>query len=153
MHYLGDIPEQLSALEEVFIQAEPEGTILQGPLRVSKISHHKGQVFLLSLKEIQNRSEAESLAKSFVAIPRDEAPELPEETYYVQDLIGFVCKNAEGEVLGKVKHMVQGHQDILVIETPEQKEHWVPFVYELVPEVDVKTREMLITPPEGLFDL
>lgn len=30
---------------------------------------------------------------------------------------------------------------------------WVPFVEEIVPDVDMSRREMLITPPKGLLDL
>lgn len=153
IHYIGDFPEQLEVLEEVLVQQEPDGPIIQGPFTVERVSHHKGQVFLLSLAEIDNRTAAEALSKLFLAIPKAAAIDLPEETYYVQDLIGFVCKDTQGQVLGEVAHIIQGHQDLLVVKTPEGKEHWVPFVFEMVPEVHVEQGEMVLTPAPGLFDL
>lgn len=153
IHYLGDFPEQLEALEEVLIQNAPEGPIVDGPFKVTRVSHHKNNVYLLSLAEITNRTAAEALAKQFLAIPKADALELPEETYYVQDLIGFACKDSEGQLLGHVEHIIQGHQDLLVVKTPEGKEHWVPFVFEMVPEIHVAQQEMVLTPAPGLFDL
>lgn len=153
IHFLGDFPEQLEVLEKVLVQAEPDGPIVDGPFEMQSVSHHKGQVYLLTLKEITHRTAAEALAKQFLAIPKAEALELPEETYYVQDLIGFVCKDEHGETLGTVAHIIQGHQDLLVVKTPEGKEHWVPFVFEMVPEVHLEQREMVLTPAPGLFDL
>ena len=152
MRYLGDLPEQLLAIKSVYLQQTPEAPV-EGPFAVEHLQVHKGQTYLLKLKGIDNRSAAESYAKQFVSIARAEAPDLPEETYYVDDLIGFTCVDADGETIGSVKHIVQGHQDLLVVATPDGKEHWVPFVFEMVPELDVDRREMVLTPPPGLFDL
>ena len=43
-------------------------------------------------------------------------------------------------------------QDRVVIETPDGVKGEVPFVGELVPEVDVEKRRIVVDLPEGLFE-
>ena len=44
-------------------------------------------------------------------------------------------------------------QDLLTVTTDEGKEILVPFVDEIVPEVNIEDGYILITPPAGLFEL
>jgi 16S rRNA processing protein RimM len=42
-------------------------------------------------------------------------------------------------------------QDLLAVES-SKGEILIPFVYEIVPLVDIKAKQITITPPEGLLD-
>jgi 16S rRNA processing protein RimM len=44
-------------------------------------------------------------------------------------------------------------QDLLVIEDEDGKEVLIPFVEEIVPEVNVADGYVVLTPPAGLFEL
>jgi 16S rRNA processing protein RimM len=44
-------------------------------------------------------------------------------------------------------------QDLLVVEAPDGKEILIPFVEQIVPEVNVAEGFVLLTPPAGLFDI
>jgi 16S rRNA processing protein RimM len=44
-------------------------------------------------------------------------------------------------------------QDLLVIEDEAGKEVLIPFVEEIVPEVNVADGYVVLTPPAGLFEL
>lgn len=153
IHSLSDFPERLLNLTEIYLLADPDAVQAQGPFKVLTIQQHKAKVFILHLANLKTRNQAEAVDKYFIAVPSTDTMELPEDTFYARDLIGFQVYDQAGEQLGVVSQLVQGHQDLIVFETPAKTEHWIPFVLELVPEVDVKNKRMVICPPAGLMEL
>lgn len=150
---LSDFPERFLELEQLFLLTDPDAAKAQGPFHVENIQHVKGKQYLLFLKELKTRTAAEALEKRFIGIPATAAEELPEDTFYARDLIGFAVTDTAGHTLGQVSQVIQSHQDLIVVQTPDAKEHWIPFVVELVPEVDVPGRRLVIAPVEGLLEL
>lgn len=80
-------------------------------------------------------------------------PELEEEdAYREQDLVGFKVLDQNNQLLGVVKginfHYVQ---DLLEIEANDGSEVLLPFVYDLVPEINEGSKEIIVDPPAGLF--
>jgi len=108
---------------------------------------------VLFLEGISDRSQAETLIKAILLI-ETEVTELPEEpeAWYDHQLVGLkalVGAEVVGEVI-RVDHLPS--QDILAIETA-RGEVLVPFVKQIVPEVDVASGRITLTPPEGLFEV
>jgi 16S rRNA processing protein RimM len=65
----------------------------------------------------------------------------------VLQLIGCIAHLQSGEKFGEVSDVINlPGQDLLAIET-EQGETLIPFVRQLVPEVDVKNKRMVVIPP------
>ena len=59
-----------------------------------------------------------------------------------------------GERVGEVADVLHlPGQDVLAVAREGGGEALVPFVAEIVPEVDVAGRRIVIDPPEGLLDL
>jgi 16S rRNA processing protein RimM len=56
-------------------------------------------------------------------------------------------------VVGEVREVLHlpGH-DVLAVTRPDGTEVLVPFVSEIVPEVDIAANRLLVTPPPGLLD-
>jgi 16S rRNA processing protein RimM len=108
---------------------------------------------VLFLEGISDRSQAETLIKAILLI-ETEVTELPEEpeAWYDHQLVGLkalVGAEVVGEVI-RVDHLPS--QDILAIETA-RGEVLVPFVKQIVPEVDIASGQITLTPPEGLFEV
>ncbi|WP_368661054.1 PRC-barrel domain-containing protein, partial [Corynebacterium stationis] len=60
----------------------------------------------------------------------------------------------DGEVIGEVTGITHGPvQSLLEAKLDNGKEALIPFVEEIVPEVDLEEGTCTITPPEGLLDL
>lgn len=153
VHSLSDLPERFLDLEEIWLLTDPDAESAKGPFRVEDVKPYKGNTYLIELEGIEDRTAAEAVVKLFIGLPAGQAPELPEDTYYVRDLIGFEIVDTAGTVLGEVSQVVQSHQDLLVLKTPAGSEHWIPFVKALVPEVDLAARRLVVAPVEGLLDL
>jgi 16S rRNA processing protein RimM len=124
-----------------------------GPLVVDVIRWHSGRL-LLTVAGVRDRNAAETLRNVLlvVDVPDDETPEDPEE-FYDHQLIGLVAVDAAGTELGKVTDVLHlPSQELLAVATPDAREVLVPFVTEIVPEIDVRGGRLVMTPPVGLFD-
>ena len=57
-------------------------------------------------------------------------------------------------VVGKVTALnTAPAQDLLMVTTPDGEEILIPFVEQIVPEVNVSEGYILLTPPDGLFEV
>ena len=100
---------------------------------------------------VDDRDAAESLAKAILWVEQsdDEAPE--PDAWYDHQLVGLAVVR-DGERIGQVAHIEHlPAQDLLVVKT-KGREVMVPFVQAIVPEVDIETGTVTITPPAGLFE-
>ena len=70
-----------------------------------------------------------------VTIPREEAPALPEGSYYIADLLGSEIVTEEGVLLGTLKDITQAATDIYVLDTGK-KEILFPAASGVVVNVD-----------------
>jgi len=152
IYSLSDFPERLLELEEIYLLTDPEAATAQGPFRVEEAQPYKGRTFLIYLEGVEDRSAAEALGKLYLGLPIEQAVELPEDTFYARDLIGFAVVDTAGTELGVVSELIQSHQDLIVLKTPLGSEHWIPFVKAIVPEVDVAGRRLVVAPLEGLLE-
>ncbi|MEO0023761.1 MAG: hypothetical protein RL196_202 [Actinomycetota bacterium] len=108
---------------------------------------------VLFLKDINDRSAAETLVKAILLVNADLSEASDEEdAWFDHQLVGLAVLRdgiQVGEVI-RVDHFPA--QDLLVVKTPTVDEVLVPFVKAIVPVVDMATRTVTVTPPIGLFE-
>ncbi|GAA0632342.1 ribosome maturation factor RimM [Sporichthya brevicatena] len=123
-----------------------------GPLEITGARWHSGRL-LLTFAGVADRTAAEALrnVRLVVEIPDDETPEDPED-FYDHQLVGLGVVDAAGTDLGTVTDVLHlPSQELLAVRTPDGREVLVPFVHEIVPEVDLAAKRVRVTPPPGLF--
>ena len=69
-----------------------------------------------------------------------------------EDLVGLEVVTADGDLVGTVTGLELGPQDRLVVAV-EGGVVRIPFVEEIVPEIDEDTRRVVVAPPAGLLEL
>lgn len=124
-----------------------------GPLTVAAGRVHSGRL-LLRFEGVQDRTAAEALRGTMLIAEVDpaEVPEDPEE-FYDHQLIGLDVVLADGTPVGELTEVVHlPYQDLLTVRLPDGREALVPFVVEIVPEIDLEEQRVVITPPPGLID-
>lgn len=85
--------------------------------------------------EVADRTAAEKLRGTALAVPRSALPPLAEGEYYHADLIGLPAVSTTGEALGACIGVENyGAGDVLEIERPNGKRFMVPMREEAVPE-------------------
>ncbi|MBD1537184.1 ribosome maturation factor RimM [Arthrobacter sp. S13_S34] len=123
-----------------------------GPLTVNSARWNK-DILLLGFDEIRTRNEAETLRGAKLFIETEQLDEDDDEGWYEHELVGLEARIGP-RVVGKVTALnTMPVQDLLMVTTPEGKEILVPFVEQIVPEVNVDGGFILLTPPDGLFEL
>lgn len=143
-----DAPEERFEPGAVF-RVDPAA---QGPLTVSSARWNK-EILVLGFEEIADRNAAEVLRGAKLFIESDETADDEDGAWYEHELVGLEARVGD-EVVGKVSALrTMTVQDLLIIERSDGEEILVPFVEEIVPEVDVEGGFVLLTPPEGLLEL
>ena len=69
---------------------------------IEEVKYHKNQA-LIKFKGIDDIDNAERLRNCLIKIRREDEEELPEDTYYIVDLIGLEVFSDEDEKLGTLK--------------------------------------------------
>ena len=79
---------------------------------------------------------------------------LSKDEYHYHDLMGLEARSGSQKALiGYVTDLIKGGNDLLEIELVEGKKVLVPFVKEIIPEIEIKEKWLLINPPPGLLEL
>lgn len=121
-------------------------------LVIESVRPHGGGL-LIGFEGVTDRTGAEALRGILLEMQRDrsEQPTGSDEFYDV-DLVGLEVRDEAGAALGIVTEVVhRPAQDLLSIRDADGQSWLLPFVAELVPEVDVIAGVITASPPPGLI--
>ncbi|WP_405722590.1 ribosome maturation factor RimM [Streptomyces sp. NBC_01537] len=124
-----------------------------GPLTIETGRVHSGRL-LLRFEGVKDRTAAEGLRNTLLIAEVDpaELPEDPEE-FYDHQLMDLDVVLADGTAVGRISEISHlPYQDLLVVKRPDGSEVMIPFVEEIVPEIDLEEQRAVINPPPGLLD-
>ncbi|WP_406455314.1 ribosome maturation factor RimM [Streptomyces sp. NBC_00876] len=132
------------------LATEPAST---GPLTIETGRVHSGRL-LLRFEGVRDRTAAEALRNTLLIADVDpaELPEDPEE-FYDHQLMDLDVVLADGTEVGRITEITHlPSQDLFIVERPDGTEVMIPFVEEIVAEIDLEEQRAVITPPPGLID-
>ncbi|MFH8499632.1 ribosome maturation factor RimM [Streptomyces coeruleorubidus] len=124
-----------------------------GPLTIETGRVHSGRL-LLRFEGVSDRTGAEALRNTLLIADVD-PEELPEgeDEYYDHQLIDLDVVTADGTEVGRITEISHlPTQDLFIVECPDGSEVMIPFVEEIVAEIDLEEQKAVITPPPGLID-
>lgn len=108
---------------------------------------------ILAFEGVTDRNEAETLKGSKLFLAKADRRRLGDDEYWPEDLIGLEAFDGDGNHLGSVSDVaLDAAQARLVISTVDGRTVEVPFVDELVPDVDVDGGQVVLRPIRGLLD-
>lgn len=136
---LTDFPERFSALKTVFLK---RGESVIGEARVKRIRFAVGQIHI-ALSGITNREASEALQGVEICVRENERWTLPENSFYISDLIGCEARGEDGTEIGILRNVISGPQDILEI-SDGKNEFLVPFVEDWVGRINLPERTIEI---------
>ena len=100
-----------------------------------------------------DRTAAERLRGSYIEIDEQDLPTLPDDEYYVDDLVGLEVVTTEGEPVGRLSEVLgTGANDVYVVQRPGQKDALIPAINDVVISVDLGAKRMVIQVIPGLLD-
>ncbi|BDH71336.1 ribosome maturation factor RimM [Streptomyces sp. PLM4] len=129
---------------------DPPGT---GPLTIETGRVHSGRL-LLRFAGVSDRTGAEALRNTLLIaeVDPEELPDDPEE-FYDHQLMDLDVVTEDGVEVGRITEISHlPSQDLFIVERPDGSEVMIPFVAEIVAEIDLDEQRAVITPPPGLID-
>ena len=149
VYHYSDYKERFEELEEILTERRGKFTAY----KIENVRYQKNTA-ILKLKGVDDRNAAEALKESDIFITEDDLRELPEDTFYVKDLIGCKVLNEENGVqIGVIKDVLQNSaQDIYQISLQNGKETLIPVVGEFVREVSIAEKCVKIHLIPGFID-
>ncbi len=154
-----DDPARFKKLKRVLLDTGKEKL----PLEISQVRFFKNLV-ILKFRGIENINDVEKYKGKSLLISREQAVKCEEGEYFIADLIGLKAKTEDGQLLGKVKDVLQtGANDVYVIQvdadspyasrvSDKKKELLLPAIQECIRNIDLADRTMQVHLMAGLLE-
>lgn len=136
---LTNIPSRLAAGKSL--------TLNGAMIKVEESRIDKGR-YVLRLEGVKKIEQAEALKWAYLYVSEDEKPDLEDDEYLVDDLLGMKVVDQDGNDLGKVEEVLEyPAHDLLVV-----GELMIPAVDEFVTLVDFDAETIHVNVIEGLIE-
>lgn len=147
-----DVPEQrfASGVELYISRRDIERTV--DTITVER-SHWHSDKLLVQFEGVTDRSQAEALTGSWVAIDQELAGDAGEDAYWDHELIGLQAVCADGAPIGEVMDVTHASSQPLLHIGHEGRTSLVPFVAAFVTGVDLTSGTVTLDLPDGLLEL
>lgn len=139
-----DFPERFSPSREVFVNRQP--------MTIESIDWRKGRA-IIKLSAVNNLKDAKKLLGLLLEIHHSQLHSLPEGEYYQFQLIGLEVSTIQGELLGKITNILSTPSNDNYVVSGTKGDILIPAIADVVKSIDLKKRQILIEPMEGLLNL
>ena len=102
--------------------------------------------------EIDSIDSADKLRGFSVSILRGDFPELKDDEYYLNDLIGYHLIDSSNKNYGIVNDVLAFPANNVLSVTLENKEYLIPLIDDVIVEINQDNKKIIIDPIEGLFN-
>lgn len=145
---LTSFPERFNKLKSVFLTKERKIPL---NFEVEKTTYtSNGSRVNMKLKSIDFIEDAEKLAGYRITIPKSERFDLPEDNYYIDQLID--CEVYEDDkLLGKVKEVLDMSANDIYLVDYEGKELLIPAIKEFVKKIDISNKRITVQLIDGML--
>ena len=118
---------------------------------IEEVKYHKNLV-LLKIQGVNDINDTEQYKSCILKIDRANAVELPEDTYFITDMIGIEVYTEENKFLGNLTDIFPtGSNDVYVVKDELGKQILLPAIGEVIKDVNVKERRMVVKLIPGLI--
>ncbi|MFC7363759.1 MULTISPECIES: ribosome maturation factor RimM [Bhargavaea] len=123
------------------------------PVMLTVASHRVHKNFdLLTFEGHPNINDVEKYRDGILKVSDEDLGELEEGEFYYHEIIGCTVVDQEGREIGKVTEVLEtGANDVWAVKPPEGKMHYIPYIEDVVLEIDPENGRIVINPIEGLL--
>lgn len=145
---LTDDPQRFEILKWVYLDT-PQGL---KKVNITGVKYLKGMV-LMKLQGIENMNAAELLKNTVLKVDRSNAVKLPEDSYFICDLISSEVYDIDGTLLGALADIIKtGSNDVYVVKSPGKNDLLIPALKSVVTQISIKDKKITVKLPEGLVE-
>jgi len=131
--------------------SEIEAVLLDGQKRKIQNARYMKNMAVLKLEGVDDRNMAESLRNKELLLAKEDLWEQPEDTYFIDDLVGCTVVSEDGAPVGMLKSIIsRPAQDLYEIERADGSTFLLPAVKEFIKNVDLDNKTITIHLINGL---
>ncbi|MFH5810483.1 ribosome maturation factor RimM [Companilactobacillus sp. FL22-1] len=113
---------------------------------------HKSFI-LVKLKGYDNINDVEKYVKSELFADGEEVPTLNEGEFLYKQIIGLTVIDKDLGEVGKITEIIElGSNDVWVVKGPKYKEILLPYIDDVIKDVDLDAGIVKVEIPDGLID-
>jgi len=167
---LSDFPQQRLAEPNSLRHIKYPDRLYPRPIQLVKgTKAAQKDMWIVFLDGYNSPEEVKEIRGARICVKVGDKPKVKKGEYYVRDLIGLKVRlYGSGALIGSVNDIYTNDELARHIKNPSKLGHdmlevmvdneednlvLVPFVKQIVPVVNIEDGEVLIDPPEGLFDI
>jgi len=121
------------------------------PVEVESAREHKN-VFIVKFKQYADINQVEPYKGWMLKVSERDLAKLDEGEYYYHEIVGCTVVTEEGEELGTITEILTpGANHVWTITRPNGKQLLIPVIDEVVLDVDVANKKVLVHLMEGLL--
>lgn len=120
---------------------------------IESVRRHKNFI-LLTFEGMYNINFVEPFKEGMLKVTKDQMEEslLEENEYFYHDIIGCSVVSEEGETIGDIKDILEtGANDVWVVKGAKGKEHYIPYIEDIVKDINIADKVITIHVMEGLL--
>lgn len=153
IYHYSDYKERFEELDRIILSSAGKKTA-EREYEIEKVRYQKDMV-IVKLRGVDDRNGAEALKDLDVLITEKDLRELPEDTFYIRDLIGCrVVDSRDMKTLGEISDVLQtGAQDIYQVELAGGGQALIPVVGQFIESVDIDEKTVVVKVIPGLIEL
>ena len=141
---LSEVETRFEVGSRLFLQ-EGEGD----SVTVAEARPHRGRL-LVTFEGVRDRNAAEAMTGVFLFVPSSSAPALPEGEYWTHELVGCDVHTDEGRPLGPIREIIHTPANDVWVAQGEAGETLIPALKDVVKEVDLPARRVIVREVSGL---
>ena len=144
---LTDNVKRFSKLSFVFFQVAGE----YKKIEIQSVKYIK-ELAILKLNGINDMNEALKYKDVYIYIDRENAIKLPNDSYFISDLVDMDVSTIDGVYIGKITSVFEtGSNDVYDIRSKDGKSLLIPAIKDVIISVDVENKKMIVKLLEGLI--
>lgn len=122
-------------------------------VELEKVKYHKN-LAILKFKEYNDINEILFLKDSFIYVDEEGIVVLPDNHFFIYDLLESQVFDLESNLIGTVVDVIQGpSNDIYVVKSAENnKDYLIPAVKQFIIDVNIIDKRIVINPIEGMIE-
>ena len=152
VHCLGDGPAHLLELSEAWLgRARDDARARHFEIGFAGTGR-RGEV-RLALEGVSDREAAAQLRGLLVLARPEQLAPLPEGEFYWHQVVGCTVVGRDGGEIGTVVEIWEtGAHDVMVVRGPSGERHLLSTARELMPEIDLESRRIVVESIPGMLD-
>lgn len=133
------MPELLDVDQVVFVGESHQPFTIQA-------TRPKGELLLVKFLEVKDRTEASALTNLMVYTQSEQLPVLPDDEFYLHELIGLDVFDTDEQYLGVLTEILEtGANDVYLVNDADGVEVLIAAVEERILDIDLDQGRMIVS--------